>query len=84
MNFGKQIYASGTTRIKTFSNHIYGLTNFNGHVYFLHPNCIHGEELWRTDGTLTGTIMLKDINYGKNSSHPLSFTIFNNELYHMI
>ena len=24
--------------------------------------------------------MLKDINYGKNSSHPLSFTIFNNEL----
>ena len=33
-----------------------------------------GQELWRTDGTATGTVLVKDINPGQASSGPSLFT----------
>jgi ELWxxDGT repeat protein len=38
--------------------------NFNNKVYFLADDGVHGLEIWRTDGTDTGTVMLKDIYPG--------------------
>ena len=40
-----------------------------------------GIELWRTDGTADGTVMVKDINPGVSGSVPGSLTPFNNALY---
>jgi trimeric autotransporter adhesin len=41
-------------------------------VYFKHTDGVHGIELWRTDGTNTGTYMVKDINIGAESSQDIS------------
>jgi ELWxxDGT repeat protein len=47
-----------------------GLVTFNGHVYFSADDGIHGRELWRTDGTSTGTVMISDISPGSSGSNP--------------
>jgi ELWxxDGT repeat protein len=41
----------------------------------------NGKELWKTDGTTTGTTLLADINPGAASSNPLNFTVLNDNLY---
>jgi ELWxxDGT repeat protein len=38
------------------------LTNVNGTPFFSADDGIHGWELWKSDGTDAGTIMVKDIN----------------------
>src|SRR5690606_6727604 len=40
-----------------------------------------GEELWKSDGTTAGTVMVKDIIPGSTSSDPRFLTNFNNQLY---
>lgn len=60
---------------------------FNNELYFYANNGTNGMEIWKTNGTSAGTIMLKDINPGANSSYRPSldtrprFVEFNNELY---
>ena len=41
-------------------------------LFFTAADKDHGTELWRTDGTPLGTIMVKDINQGTCSSSPKS------------
>lgn len=53
---------------------------FNGLVYFSARTDIVGTELWVTNGTAAGTVMVKDIQTN-GSSDPKNFTIFNNKLY---
>jgi ELWxxDGT repeat protein len=38
------------------------LVNVNGVLYFVANDGIKGNELWRSDGTAAGTVMVKDIN----------------------
>src|SRR5205085_6189998 len=38
--------------------------NVNGTIYFEANDGVHGIELWKTDGTTGGTVMVKDINAG--------------------
>ncbi|MEO5563781.1 MAG: ELWxxDGT repeat protein [Chitinophagaceae bacterium] len=38
--------------------------NVNGTVFFTANDGVHGVELWKTDGTTGGTVMVKDINPG--------------------
>lgn len=70
---------AGSTQV--YSNHIggsKGLSKYNNALYF---DGIDGE-LWRTDGTSSGTFRLKDINTNASqSSNPRSFREYNNELY---
>lgn len=40
---------------------------FNNELYFFADNGTNGMEIWKTDGTTAGTIMLKDSNPGVNS-----------------
>jgi ELWxxDGT repeat protein len=40
-----------------------------------------GRELWYSDGTSDGTLMVKDIKQGQNSSSPSSLVVVNNTLY---
>ncbi len=46
-----------------------GFSVINEVVYFTADDGIHGVELWKTDGTESGTVMIKDINIGPNGSH---------------
>src|SRR5262245_56315860 len=52
----------------------------NGWMYFTATD-INGTELWKTNGTATGTVMVKDIDPGIQSSDPDHLTVFNNALY---
>jgi ELWxxDGT repeat protein len=40
------------------------LTGLNGLLYFMTDDGIHGFELWRSDGTEDGTVMVRDFNPG--------------------
>jgi ELWxxDGT repeat protein len=44
-------------------------------------NGSHNNELWKTDGTAAGTVLVKDIRTGDNSSDPLDLTWVNGTLY---
>ncbi len=44
------------------------LTNVNGTLFFAANDGTSGLELWKSDGTATGTVLVKDINPGPGSS----------------
>lgn len=49
-------------------------------AFFTAKDLEHGEELWVTDGTKTGTMMVKDIFPGETSSNVLYITRFNDKV----
>ncbi|KAF2511446.1 T9SS type A sorting domain-containing protein [Flavobacterium zhairuonense] len=55
-------------------------TVINNILYFSADNGLNGFELWRSDGTESGTYMIKDIATDR-SSYPRSFTSLNNTIY---
>lgn len=57
------------------------LTAFNGMLFFTANDVLHGFELWKSDGTSAGTVMVKDICPGTCSSNPQHLTIFNGSLF---
>jgi ELWxxDGT repeat protein len=63
------------------------LTDVNGLLYFSADDGVHGAELWQSDGTAAGTVMVQDIYpgvdaYGNpNSSDPGWLVAFNGKLY---
>ena len=60
----------------------YGFTVFNDALYFNGNDGVNGTELWKTDGTPEGTIMVRDINPTNDTySRPGNYTVFNNTLY---
>lgn len=50
-------------------------------VYFTAATAKHGRELWRTDGTESGTRMVKDVWPGGHGANPHSLTAVGNTLY---
>jgi trimeric autotransporter adhesin len=69
--------AAGTKMVKDIipgseSSDPSDMTNVNGTLYFVANDGggigAHGRELWKTDGTAAGTVMVKNINPGPNDS----------------
>lgn len=52
-----------------------------GQVFFTADSDSHGRELWKTDGTEAGTVMVKDIRPGIGGSNPQQLISFQGELY---
>lgn len=99
---GDSLYVTDGTALGTHNlQHVGGmpgnLTNFQGTLYFTGGDNVYGSdfygpgnELWRSDGTEPGTVLIKDIEprtrfeSGRQigeDSNPHRFTVFNNQLY---
>ncbi|MCP4711306.1 MAG: hypothetical protein GY869_22020, partial [Planctomycetes bacterium] len=79
---------NGTTVVSyPYGSHPRNLVNMNGTLYFSADDGIHGYELWRSDGTGSGTVMVRDINCTdredgtNNSSMPEGLVVLNGMLY---
>lgn len=44
------------------------LTHVNGTLFFVAYDAEHGEELWKSDGTEAGTVLVKDVHAGPSNS----------------
>jgi len=81
--------ATGTVMVKDIdtshkagianSSNPFGLTNINGKLFFRAEDGVNGTELWTSDGTANGTVMVKDINPGAGkSSYPMNLYSYKN------
>jgi ELWxxDGT repeat protein len=57
------------------------LTDVNGTLYFSATDGVHGTELWKSDGTSAGTVIVEDINPGIGESNPENLTRVDGTLY---
>ena len=93
-SIGQELYKTDGTTVSLVKN-IYPNSNkdsypnnfaaLNGVVYFSATNGTNGSELWKTDGTESGTEMVKDINTGSGNTFSTNtpIIVFNNELFFM-
>src|SRR5262249_38731811 len=58
----------GGTAAATSSSYPINLTNIGGTLFFTANDGVNGNELWKSDGTANGTMLVKDINPGSGSS----------------
>ena len=65
----------------TSSSHPFELVGVNGWLFFVADDGVHGQELWVSDGTEAGPVMLADIHAGSGLRRPQGLTGTNNRLY---
>ena len=82
--------ASGTVMVKDITSGSAGSFSYtpavkpvvmNNELYFNANDGNNGYELWKSDGTASGTVMVKDINIGGSDSFPQHLTVVGNTLY---
>lgn len=81
--------SASTTKILENITNAYGYTTFNTLnfyvqspvVLFICQNSAYGIEIWRTNGTINNTQLVKDIYTGTNSSNPSNIIVYNFKAY---
>jgi ELWxxDGT repeat protein len=80
--------ATGTDAeiVKQINIDLYGcypewLTDVNGTLFFTADDGIHGQEMWRSDGTVEGTVGVKDIFPSSSGSWPKYLTNVNGTVF---
>lgn len=82
--------ATGTLMLTSYDRGVCGCSTqpapnefwkFGGSVYFTAKNPLSGYEIFRTDGTATGTVMMSDIYSGLGDSCSLNYIDLNGYLY---
>jgi ELWxxDGT repeat protein len=77
---------AGTRHLRLFPDEPHDLAAFHGQLYFasgpgpFEPGYA-GDELWRSDGTVSGTVIVKDIRPGGEGSVPRELTVFKDFLF---
>ncbi len=81
----------GTVQVADIRKGLYGsypkyLTDVNGTLFFVakgtnSDKSVSGYELWKSDGTASGTVLVKDINPGTSGSYPSLLTNVNGTLF---
>jgi ELWxxDGT repeat protein len=54
---------------------------FKGELYFIATDGRSGAEIWKSDGTVQNTILLKDLNLGRGNSVISNFVEFKDKMY---
>jgi len=70
----KDINPSGNSQIS-------GMIDLNGLLIFSAYETVNGSELWKSDGTDTGTVLIKDINPGIANSNVMNMVYYNGKIY---
>jgi ELWxxDGT repeat protein len=87
---GTQLVADlypGADKYRSYSSYASNLTEFKDKLYFAANDGVHGQELFVSDGTGSGTQLMADLYPGVNkygdigSSNPGSFVEFKDKLY---
>lgn len=77
-----QIVSSSISNVWTSDRDAKKNFSVNGNTMFFGGyDAANGVELWKTDGTPAGTMMVKDINAGSAGSTPAAFCKLNNEIF---
>ena len=58
-----------------------GFVTLGTEVFFVHNDGVHGYELWKTDGSEAGTVLVKDLCPGTCPSRPRNLTVFGGALF---
>jgi ELWxxDGT repeat protein len=80
----KDIFPGGVSYFFTYSpysSNPANLTSVNGTLFFEAADQFHGHELWKSDGTAAGTVIVADINAGGSSSYPTYLVNVNGTLF---
>jgi ELWxxDGT repeat protein len=64
----------GTTNIGAFLSAWPSGAGTNGQMFFNADDGVHGDELWKSDGTVTGTVIIKDIRPSSEGAHVSGLT----------
>lgn len=77
----KDINKDGPTNAGPGQSYPRNFVRIGNRLVFSGDNGVNGRELWISDGTTAGTVMLMDINPGAASSSPQDFTVVGAYLY---